>query len=113
MEDGGSIGMPQGINRQHHCGPSCIRLRISEMPELTLATSKKIRVWEVEHTLIRLGKDGMWQALGFELAGVSGSGPRALTQREKIWRNMLFQHVMHNPVTPVGKGISGCVSSTH
>ena len=58
-------------------------LCISEMPELTLATSEKIRVWEVEHILICLAKDGMWQALDFELADVSGSGSHALIHTEK------------------------------
>lgn len=54
----------------------------------------------------------MWQALKFELAGVPRSGSHAPIQGEKMRRNTLFQHMTHNPVTPVVKGISGCASPT-
>lgn len=70
-------------------------LCISEMSEFTLATSKKKKgvgvVWEVGHILIRLGKEGMWQALDFELAGVSGSGSHALIQRD-VEKNVISVH---------------------
>lgn len=48
-------------------------------------------VWEVGHILIRLGKEGMWQALDFELAGVSGAGSHALIQRD-VEKNVISAH---------------------